>query len=70
MKAYGGMDVEIHVFLTSALVGSELSTSRPGRFTSGERAFSTHWIRVWVGLRTGLDEVGKRKFLTLPELKL
>jgi hypothetical protein len=32
MKAYGGVDVEIHIFLTSALVGGEWSTSRPSRF--------------------------------------
>jgi hypothetical protein len=29
MKAYGGVDVWIHIFLTSALVGGEWSTSRP-----------------------------------------
>jgi hypothetical protein len=29
MKAYGGVDVEIHMFLTSALVGGEWSASRP-----------------------------------------
>jgi hypothetical protein len=38
MKAYGGVDVSIHIFLTSALVGGELSASRPGRFTPGKRA--------------------------------
>jgi hypothetical protein len=32
-----------HVFLTSALNGSEWSASRPGRFTSRERAPATHW---------------------------
>jgi hypothetical protein len=30
--------------LTSALVEGELSASRPGRFTSGERAPGTHWV--------------------------
>jgi hypothetical protein len=43
MKAYGGVDVEIHIFLTSALVGGELSTSRPGRFTPGEKAPVPIW---------------------------
>jgi hypothetical protein len=41
MKTYGGLDVQIHVFLTSALVGDEWSGSRPGRFISGERADGT-----------------------------
>jgi hypothetical protein len=64
MKAYGGVDVWIHVFLTSALVGGEWTTSRPGRFTPGERAPSTHWIGGWVDLRGGLNYLEKRKFLT------
>jgi hypothetical protein len=38
MKAYVGVDVKIHIFLTSALVGGEWSASRPGRFTPVERA--------------------------------
>jgi hypothetical protein len=45
------------IFLTLPLVGGEWSASRPGRFTPG-----THWI--------GLDDVEKRKFFTLPGLKL
>jgi hypothetical protein len=30
----------------------------------------THWVGVWVGPRTGLDHVEKRKFLTLLGLEL
>jgi hypothetical protein len=30
MKAYGGVDVWIHIFLTLALAGGEWSASRPG----------------------------------------
>jgi hypothetical protein len=37
MNAYGGVNVYIHIFLTSALAGGEWSASRPGRFTSGDR---------------------------------
>jgi hypothetical protein len=58
MKAYEGVDVRIHVFLTSALVGDEWSPSLPGRFTPGERASGTHWIGGWMGPKTGLDAVG------------
>jgi hypothetical protein len=48
MKTHGGVDVYIHVFLTSALVGDKWSASRPGRHTPG-----THWV----GPRTDLDDV-------------
>jgi hypothetical protein len=65
MKTYGRVQVYINVFLTSALVGGEWSASRPGRFTPG-----THWIGGWVGRTAGLDDVEKRKFLTLPGLEL
>jgi hypothetical protein len=65
MKTYGGMDVQIHIFLTSPLAGGEWSASRPGRFAPG-----THWIGGWVDPRAGLDDVEKRKFLTLPGLDL
>jgi hypothetical protein len=43
MKAYGGADVYIHIFLTSVLVGGEWSASRTGHFTP-----CTHWIGGWV----------------------
>jgi hypothetical protein len=70
MKAYGEVDVSIHIFLTSALAGGEWSASRPSRFTPGERAPSTHWIGDWVNPRAGLDDVEKREFLALPGLEL
>jgi len=35
----------------------------PRRFTPGERAPDTRWIGAWVGPRTGLDAVAKRKIL-------
>jgi hypothetical protein len=70
MKAYGGVDVYIHIFLTSALVGGEWSALRPGRFTPGERALGTHCIGGPVDPRAGLDDIEKRKFLTLPGLEL
>jgi hypothetical protein len=38
MKAYEVVDVDIHIFLTLALVGGELSSSRLGRLTLGETA--------------------------------
>jgi hypothetical protein len=65
MKVYGGVDVYIHVFLTSALVASDRSDSRLGRFTH-----ATHWIGGSVGLRTGINDMEMGKFLTLPGLEL
>jgi hypothetical protein len=59
MKAYRGVHVETHVFLTSALVGSEWSASRPGCSTPG-----THWIGGWVDTRAGLNDMEKKKILT------
>jgi hypothetical protein len=63
MKAYGEMDVYIHVFLTSAQGGDERWASRPGRFTPGERAPCTYFIRSWVDPRAGLDDIEKLKIL-------
>jgi hypothetical protein len=65
MKAYGGVDVQIHILLTSALAGGEWSVSCSGRFIPG-----THLIGGWVSPRAGVDDVEKRKFLTLLGLKL
>jgi hypothetical protein len=58
MKTYGGEDVQTHDFLISALVGGEQSSSRSGRFTSGERAPGTHLIGR-IGPRAGLDDMEK-----------
>jgi hypothetical protein len=44
MKAYGGVEICSTRSLISALDGGEWSDSRPGRFTSRERAPGTHWI--------------------------
>jgi hypothetical protein len=59
MKTYGGVDVQIHVFLTSALVGGEWSASLPGRVTPGEMAPGIRWIGGLVGPRTSLDDMEK-----------
>jgi hypothetical protein len=70
MKTYGGVDVQSHIFLTSTLAGGEKSVSRPCRFNPKEKAPGTHWIGGWLDPRAGLDDVEKRKFLTLPKLEL
>jgi hypothetical protein len=70
MKAYGGVDVQIHIFLISTVAGGEWSASRPGRFTSGESAPGTDWIGGWADPRAGPNDMEKRKFLALPGLEL
>jgi hypothetical protein len=65
MKAYGGEDVYIHIFLTSALVGGQWSASRTSRFVPG-----TQWTGGWVDPRASLDDLENKKFLTLPGLEL
>jgi hypothetical protein len=59
------MDVWIHVYFTSTLVGSEWSGLRPGRFTP-----VILWIGGWVGCRTCPDAVENRKILPLPGLEI
>jgi hypothetical protein len=70
MNMYDGVDVQIHIFLTSILVEDDWTASRPCRFTPGERASGTPWIGGWADSRAGLDDVDKRKFLTLSGLEL
>jgi hypothetical protein len=63
MKAYGGVDVEIHIFLTSALVGVEWSVLRPGRFTPGESALRYPFDRRPVGSQRRSERRGEEKIL-------
>jgi hypothetical protein len=53
------------ILLASALAGGEWSASRPRRFNPG-----THWIGGWADPRAGLDDLEKRKVLTLSGLEL
>jgi hypothetical protein len=58
------------MYRSTFLVGGERSTSRPGRFTTGEIVPGAHWIGGWVDLRASLDDMEKRKFLTLQGFEL
>jgi hypothetical protein len=70
MKAYGGVDVYIHIFLTYAVARGEWSASSPGCFTPGETASGTHCIGSLVDRNAGLHDVEKKKFLTPAGLEL
>jgi hypothetical protein len=59
MKTYVGVDVQIHILLTSVLVGDKWSASRTVGFTPGERAHGTHWIGGCVNTRAGLNNMEK-----------
>jgi hypothetical protein len=48
MKVYGGVNVKIHIFLTSAIFGGVVS------FTPG-----THWIGGWAYPRASPNDVQK-----------
>jgi hypothetical protein len=58
--------VQIHVLLTSALVGGEWSASRPCHFIPRERVPGTFWIGSLVDPRAGLGDTELLRFLTLP----
>jgi hypothetical protein len=58
------VDVEIYIFLTSALAGGDWSASLPGLFTAEKGAPGAHWIG-WMDPRADLDDVEKRKFFAL-----
>lgn len=49
MKAYRGIEIRLHPFLTSTIVGAEWSASHAGRVPPAEIASSTHWIGSWIG---------------------
>jgi hypothetical protein len=68
MKAYGSGCI-YHIFLNLELVGGEWSASRLGRFIPRERAPGTHWTAGSVDPRAALDDLEKRKSLTLPGLE-
>jgi hypothetical protein len=55
IKMYGGVEVQLHVFLTLVLDEDEWSASHPSHFTPGERMPGSHVIGGLVGPRANLD---------------
>jgi hypothetical protein len=54
IKTYGGVEIELHALLTSALDGGEWSAPHPHHYTRRESP-GTHWAWGWVRPKTGLD---------------
>jgi hypothetical protein len=62
-RAYGGVDLELHSFLTSALDRSECSESRLDRFTLRVISPVTQTIGGYVNPTDGLGAWEMRQFL-------
>jgi hypothetical protein len=61
MKMFGGVEVQLHAFLTSKLDGGEYSASHPGsRFTARERALAHPLNRRLGGLQSWSACGGKK----------
>jgi hypothetical protein len=70
MKTYGGVDVQIHVFLISASVGSEWAGLSLGRFTPGKIVHQCSLDRRQGGLQKLSEAHGEEKNLPLPGLEI
>jgi hypothetical protein len=64
MKMFGGIEVWLHAFLTSALNVVERLASRRDLFIPGERCSYTNWIGDWVGpqSRSGFGSYEKSSY--------
>jgi hypothetical protein len=71
MKAYEGMEIELHAFLTSALEGGEWSASRRGRFTPRGNTSRYPMDRRLGGPQSRSERSGeeKGKSLSLPGIE-
>jgi hypothetical protein len=65
----GEVELKIHTFYFSALDGKERSASRFGRLNLKETVPGTHWIGNWMGSRSDLYVVAKRKVLAVPGIE-
>jgi hypothetical protein len=61
MKAHVVVNVFIHEFFTSALIGGEWAVSCLKSFTYMNRTHDSHWIGGWVNPGTSLDDVKREK---------
>jgi hypothetical protein len=69
MNAYGGVDVQIHIFLTSVLAGSERSAPHTDQFTPGGKSPRYPLDRRMVGPQIRSGQSGEEKFLDRTEIQ-
>jgi len=61
MKTHVGVEVQFHAFITSALNVLSGQFQAPAVLLPGKQPPLPRWTGCWVGPRTGLDAVVKRK---------
>jgi hypothetical protein len=61
MKMYGGVDINLHIFITLALDGGKWSASHASHLNPWKIVPSTNFIGGWMGLRACLCLVAKEK---------
>jgi hypothetical protein len=69
LRSMGGGCIDPH-FLDLGTSWKWVVSFTPRPFYPREKSPGAHWTGGWVDPRAGLDDVEKRKFLTLPELEL
>jgi hypothetical protein len=67
MKIYGGVALEVHIFLSSAVGLGQLLASHLRRINSEKMTSDTQWLVGRMGLRTDLGVKQQRKSVRLPE---
>ena len=61
MKAYRGVEVQLHSFLTYVLAGKWVFYFMPQMLDRGQRRPIIHWTGGWVGPIAGMDVYENRK---------
>jgi hypothetical protein len=62
MKEYGGVELQVHSFLPSAVGVREWLTSRYGLTTPRERTSYVHLVWGWVESETGVENEAEKTF--------
>jgi hypothetical protein len=69
LSCHGEVEAQLRAFFAFELDTTHSSDSRPGRFNSGKRAPTTHWIGGWVGPKAGQDTAEEKNLPYLPGIE-